>query len=58
MKPVGETYCLALRRCVQGMDLKIVQSVLAAAILFMTKEELVKLAFVLLRPNKGRTLAA
>ncbi|GAQ84382.1 peroxisomal membrane protein [Klebsormidium nitens] len=42
----------------KGMDLKIVQSVLAAAILFMTKEELVKLAFVLLRSNKGRKLPA
>lgn len=40
------------------MDLKIVQSVLASAILFMTKEELMKFALVLMRSNKRQKLIA
>lgn len=37
----------------KGMNTKIVQSVLAAAILFMVKEELVKVARVLVTGNAG-----
>lgn len=41
----------------KGMSTKIVQSVLAAAVLFMVKEELVKAARLLLTKDAGLVLS-